>query len=133
MLFSFEGKSQGTLEFNQVKFLTNVATGTGPQTCCSASTVVLTVPAGKVWKIESSSLKKTSNTSPGFIQGFNTGEGISINDMVLYRATTSTETGIAEKPVWLPAGSYNWLVHHDNVVNYTYTGALSIIEFNIVP
>lgn len=115
-LFSFLGSqlySQGNLQFNQV--LTGSATlGT------NGVSTILTVPAGKVWKIES-------------VNGWadcGSRLGITLN-------TISTLASTSNFPIWLKAGDTFRLTVLINPgsgsacgpMNYYY----SIIEFNIIP
>ena len=124
---------QGTLQFNAVKYLNHTVTGAGPTSCCSLTNQTLTVPAGKVWKIEATSLKKAPVSNPGQLQNFSTGEGMSIGDLLVYRAGTNTFSGFASTPIWLPAGTYTWAIHYDNIISNVWTAGISAIEFNIIP
>lgn len=113
--------SQGNnLQFNRVVYyelLLNDTTGTNPFTV--ADSVVITVPANKVLKIES-------------IKGYDSAYSVKLNN---HPITTSPF------PIWLPAGSYVFKIEDDcncgSCSTCTYSGGansfLSGIEFNIVP
>ncbi len=94
--------SAQNLQFNQVLILDG-----------NSNTPSYTVPAGKVWKIESASISSGS----GYF-------GLSINGSSV--AIVAYANGGNLLPYWLPAGT--------NVGFYIYqTGKVSIIEFNVVP
>jgi hypothetical protein len=109
-------RAQGNLQFNQVKLVTTVQT----------------VPAGKVWKVESA---QYSGTAAFLIN--NAGATTVYGTMVLnvngtpiypnYYLTTSGSTYSNSPlfPLWLPTGS---TLSAGNGTAY-----LSVIEFNVVP
>lgn len=119
---SLQLSAQGNLQFNQV--LTLSYTGSIPSQSTS-SLGTLTVPAGKVWKIESGSrvsivgnfFNKVSNARfmlDDFTVIGNSGDPVSY-------------------PIWLNEGTYN--IYHTQSISGTnsYKWGLSIIEFNVVP
>jgi hypothetical protein len=117
--------SQGNLQFNQVKRFSNQSVNIATQAWISVGSI--TVPAGTVWKIESSSVT-FSGTNCAFMlavdgqtifTGLNTNGGYTMNSIA---------------PIWLPEGTYPVTVYHN------YPGVLpvdkikiSAIEFNIIP
>jgi hypothetical protein len=108
--FSFLGSvlhGQGNLQFNQVINLPFVANNTTP----------VTVPTGKVWKLESCMLNGAGNGN-----AFMTYNGALYN---MRQQQTSTQ--VANFPFWLSSGA--------SVTFGTSSsgGILSILEFNIVP
>jgi hypothetical protein len=108
--FSFLGSvlhGQGNLQFNQVINLPFVANNTTP----------VTVPTGKVWKLESCMLNGAGNGN-----AFMTYNGALYN---MRQQQTSTQ--VATFPFWLSSGA--------SVTFGTSSsgGILSILEFNIVP
>jgi hypothetical protein len=133
LLAGFYANAQGTLQFNQVLLVNNVQQ---------------TVPAGKVWKVESvlpqASLIKVTDSyyyvpSPGqandfiilvnsnnvFLGEVSTGvtcgyTGSSSSQSAIF---TTVNTGLF--PIWLPAGT---TLQASNNIRY-----ISVIEFNIVP
>lgn len=115
---SFKSFSQGNLQFNQVLLLSdNVVTNTN----------LGTVPAGKVWKIES-----FGGVAAQAIHGTLNGVPAGALQKTAYQSV-STASLINQNsfslPVWLPAGTqlgyYGNL--NGNIVWY------SVVEFNILP
>lgn len=105
--------SQGNLQFDQV------ISGSGTLGNNGASTT-LTVPADKVWKIESVNGWADSGSRPG----------LTINGV-------STLISTATFPIWLKAGDNFRLTVLSNPSSGNALGPLnyyySIIEFNIIP
>ena len=99
---SLQLSAQGNLQFNQVLILDATPAGNP-----------VTVPADKVWKIESVAL--SSNNSYFQIQWGG------VNYFVL-----NNTTPYANLPYWLPSGESVSLVANVNA-------KVSIIEFNVVP
>lgn len=99
---SLQLSAQGNLQFNQVLSL-DANSGGNP----------VTVPAGKVWKIESVAF--SSNNAYFQIQWGG------VNYFVL-----NNTTPYANLPYWLPSGESVSLVANVNA-------KVSIIEFNVVP
>ncbi len=122
-------KAQGELQFNQVIFLEKSivlpANISSPFTEQS-----ITVPAGKVWKIESvmaSFFQNSSSPNPGF----STSGTVMLNKKIIF------STGnVANFPIWLPAGTYTIrYIYNQSTsgsINELY-GGISAIEFNVVP
>lgn len=107
--------AQGNLQFNQVINITGVTPGGRVFT-------TVTVPAGKVWKITSSTWMQAGSylsdflcLGPHLLSGYYNGE------------TTS------KYPIWLPEGDYDvqYCSPGSGVSGREY--AISGIEFNIVP
>lgn len=101
--------AQGNLQFNQVITYAFASSNTTP----------ITVPAGKVWKLENCMLNSTSNTYT-FMQ-YN---GVNYN---LRQQLTSSQ--VSNFPFWLSAGTSVTFGSAGGAAG----GILSIIEFNIVP
>lgn len=101
-LISLQVTAQGNLQFNQVLSL-DANSGGNP----------VTVPAGKVWKIESVAF--SSNNAYFQIQWGG------VNYFVL-----NNSTPYANLPYWLPSNESVSLVANVNA-------KVSIIEFNVVP
>jgi hypothetical protein len=107
--FTQESKAQGNLQFNQVILFDIVFSGT--QT--------INVPAGKVWKIESTG--SGSSSSNGVYLRNSAGTYIS------YFTTISSAS--STYPYWLPSGFSGAFVNlHPSI-----RCSVSIIEFNVVP
>ena len=108
--------AQGNLQFNQVINVSGVS---------AASNIMstVTVPAGKVWKITSSSWISPNG---GLISNWLCLGPHSING-------TLSGVNPAKLPIWLDPGSYDvkWCNPTDNFSGYRY--AISGVEFNVVP
>lgn len=129
--------AQGNMQFNQVKRFTysgTVSTYLG-STGDPVTLASVTVPSGKVWKIESGSIfssysyngmKMYTNDMALFIdnQIISMGESVFSNTM-LRNATTSL-------PIWLGAGTYTISYYCGNSSASSYKAAISALEFNIV-
>lgn len=102
LFLGLEVFGQGNLQFNQVLILDAPTAGNQ-----------VTVPAGKVWKIESVAM--ASNNAYFQIQW------AGLNYFVL-----NTSSGYNNLPFWLPANASVTLVGSSST-------KVSIIEFNIVP
>jgi len=109
-------QAQGNLQFNQPILITNVLS---------------TVPAGKVWKIESftpSSIYQTHNGNPSAFQITINGDnrivgmpaGVNINS-----SPGSHSAVMHTLPIWLPAGA--------TLIAGPGVAMISVIEFNLVP
>jgi hypothetical protein len=94
--------AQGNLQFNQVLLLDG-----------NSAYPTYTVPAGKVWKLESF----TSGTTNGVL--YLTFNGSSVTAVSLIN-------GGSNLPFWIPEGTVLG-------VNISQSGKVSILEFNIVP
>jgi hypothetical protein len=112
--------AQGNLQFNQV--ITDAQTfslGTGG----TANTSLLTVPADKVWKVESISDLRSVATSVGF------DTYLIINGVVFNAAVVSP----INFPIWLKSGDTVQLRFSVWAGSRTESLYISIIEFNVVP
>lgn len=107
--FSPSASAQGNLQFNQVIFYDLAANGTQ----------AITVPAGKIWKIESVGTG-SSNSSPLWLR--NAG-----GNFIAHFNTSSYDS--SPFPFWLPTGFTGTLVNLHPSARYS----ISIIEFNVVP
>lgn len=117
-------KAQGNLQFNQV--VTYTGTGSGS---FSYSSPTWTVPAGKVWKVESAS---PIVANAPVTRAININAGSSWGSFALM--TASQETTISPFPIWLKAGDQVQLQAAGNCCSTTsFSYAISILEFNVVP
>jgi hypothetical protein len=128
----FTGIAQGNLQFNQAKIISNTDP---PQT----------VPAGKVWKIESVFSDASADTyavdGSGATQAFISASGIpsfyfhyygrylAINSIPLSFGIHSAGNQMTNLPIWVPGGS---TICTCTSPSYCARG-YSVIEFNIVP
>ena len=123
--FSSASFGQGNLQFNQV--VNNSYTATLGTTRTTIGTI--TVPAGKVWKIESANYYVTQAGNRF------SGRGSSlyiayIGDNLIWDGTN----GLGHQdffPIWLPSGTYD--VSSRSSSTYLVTVNFSAIEFNVVP
>jgi hypothetical protein len=110
--------AQGTLQFNRVLLLDH-------------SQSPYTVPAGKVWKVESALFSSSLGISVGTSSAQNSAASILINGGSVFFASTwgssnaTSAVTLTSLPIWLPAGTT--LAPSTNVSN------LSVIEFNEIP
>jgi hypothetical protein len=138
--------SQGNLQFNQVIYQT--LTGNLPNTGTSApeytfQTLVITVPAGKVWKIETSTCHTVQGTNNETrIGGTSSSDNIVLfldQDVLSYSFNTNTLISMispSNLPLWLPSGNYTLKLIgkcQSQYASYTAYGSLHAIEFNIIP
>lgn len=129
LLISLSVSAQGNLQFNQVINAEVVGTGTFEFNMGS-----ITVPAGKVWKIESTTLSYTNfsiSSLPTNILPGSTTINVSIGRHLAYGGASQHEA--AKMPLWLPSGTYDLTNRTQNSTSYSYTFAISAIEFNVVP
>lgn len=102
-------KAQGNLQFNQV--INMAFTG--------ANTTPVTVPAGKVWKIESCMLNTPSNNYAYMLY----------NGVYYNMRQQQTSAHIVNFPFWLSSGTSVTFGGNGGGTG----GLLSILEFNIIP
>ena len=118
-------KAQGNLQFNQVKLVTALET----------------VPAGKVWKIESViyNIAEGSTTyQTGNYGNCNTNDN---NSAAIVVAGTPTKVGQGTSPLGYSSGSYVhsytilpiWLPAGTTLSGGICLNKISVIEFNIIP
>lgn len=127
LLISLSVSAQGNLQFNQVINLDYSATftGFGKQNLGS-----VTIPAGKVWKIESATMYRDNGL-------YNYAPVVDANlafDKILVKDNKSNGNVAATNyPIWISEGTYPVIMSSNNSSAYTYVCAISIIEFNVVP
>jgi hypothetical protein len=104
-------KAQGNLQFNQVIFYDIAISGTQN----------ITVPAGKVWKIESVSMGSSGSAPSIFLRNS------SVQNIAFFSAPYNSVT--ASFPFWLPTGFTGSFANNSP----SYRCCVSILEFNIIP
>lgn len=119
--------AQGNLQFNQV-ILHEFTANFGGWSINTTSTI--TVPAGKVWKIEHCEAWTQSTMRSSTAGSFSLYLGNTI--VKHYKGTTEGLTP-DRFPIWLPAGTYDVIISNENSGTYTYVGTISAIEFNVIP
>jgi hypothetical protein len=125
-------KAQGNLQFNQVKNIeiTGTTLPYDPNTAVPISTIgTITVPTGKVWKIESTSVKENNlnaiYTTSSFV--------LLLNSHVAYATNQGTNNQpFVFLPIWLSAGSYQVKIS-SQAAQMSAIASISAIEFNIAP
>jgi hypothetical protein len=129
--------SQGNLQFNQVINYDLIGSSSGSGDV-SFQSLTVTIPVGKVWKVESASCRYQSTTSgSNFIEGGTTSNRLLILvDNVPVTHVARGEFAIQnELPLWLPAGAHSIVLsgYDTNTNSKNAFGKVSIIEFNIIP
>lgn len=118
--------AQSNLVFNAPVFIELNVTGTSASNPNVSQTV--TIPAGKIWKIESASASYRFGTSPNIANGAS--GSILINDKTIYYYTGAGV--VSQTPIWLPAGTYTFtLVGGSGSTGNQNYGFVSGIEFNL--
>ncbi len=139
----------GNLQFNQV--INHNLTGTVNMNFADGAiypvvqTLTFTIPAGKVWKVESASvnLKPESVLNSYFSYNVYDQTILMLNKIELAKeqsgyGSNKSPTNI-KYPFWIPSGSYSLKLtgEYSNIYPNPYTyrayGFLSAIEYNIVP
>ncbi|MFT5859971.1 MAG: hypothetical protein ACI865_002078 [Flavobacteriaceae bacterium] len=118
--FSSTSFAQGNLQFNQV--INDEIIG-----LIGTSTLVIgsvTVPAGKVWKIEAVSL--ITAPSGNSLAPSGTGYLVFFDNLCIINGNTMRQV-----PIWLSAGIYSVRARSSSSQNYSFS--YSAIEFNVVP
>lgn len=118
-------KAQNNLQFNQVIRLGY--TGTVASNAAPVSAGTLTVPAGKVWKIESGSAIDTKL--------FTVQLSLTVDSQLVYsgHSAGSSMPFQLTQPIWLGPGTYNVAVALITGFNYNFVAKISALEFNVVP
>lgn len=113
--------AQGNLQFNQV------INGEISAVIPSNATVIgsITVPAGKVWKIEAVSLISTTSPSEWEAIGSNSYQ-VFIDNLNVYHGNAQ----FRKTPIWLSAGTYSVKARTGGSQDYSFS--YSAIEFNVV-
>ena len=117
--------SQGfNLEFSQPILKEISGTTTGPSGWKLVSTTTFTVPASKIWKIESGGTT--------FLDGLASinNANLLINSNVIYYGGPYTPNSF---PIWLQAGTYNFKLTSDVSSGVLINGFISGVEYNLVP
>lgn len=126
-------QAQNNLQFNRV-FLETVSYTPSSSLNYSYADVTFTVPAGKIWKVETAhgTYKSTSTTNPSY----NAYIHVLINDNLVsyYNSNGVTVTG-NHLPMWLPAGTYTLRASASASAGSVGVaiGTITGIEFNITP
>jgi hypothetical protein len=119
LLFVPCSNAQGNLQFNQVVSLSQSFIGTaGGSNTFNYTGSPITVPSGKVWKVEKIS-----------VNGGNNGSGVRINNLHSL-SVSDANTG----PIWLKASDeLKIYTSCYSCVSLSGSYFISIVEFNIIP
>ena len=116
--------AQGNLQFNKVLNFDY------PSVFVSASGTVLletiNVPIGKVWKITAASSFKANSTSNSAYKS-----SLAVNSHFLWY--NQGNEAAMNTPFWLSSGVHEFKVINEYSAGLTFSSAISVIEFNIVP
>lgn len=129
LLISLSLNAQGNLQFNQVVLIQATASASSNTNTTLQS---VSVPAGKVWKIEHASLIQDPN-------GNRATSALScdmyLDNVLVIGHENNARDGNKPNPfpLWLPEGTYQLTVYQATGLTLTYSGSLSAIEFNVVP
>lgn len=120
---SVAANAQSNLQFNQViTYAGNLATTTN----AGDSTALWTVPAGKVWKIESASSGYAYVNYPVYLVV----NGARAFDISVYATGTTRPVYL---PIWLKAGDGVRIAEYSTNNSYFANYFISIVEFNLTP
>lgn len=119
---------QGNLQFNQVKFIEYTTTTTAYSTTTAGA---ITVPAGKVWKVEHANVYMVA----GYPRTEYGGWSLFIDNTLIYRSKGASNAIhlVDSFPLWLPAGTYNIVIGQESANAYNVNSSINAIEFNVVP
>jgi hypothetical protein len=117
--------AQGNLQFNQVKLVTNQET----------------VPAGKVWKVESVIYNIPSGSNTYQVANYGDCSPSDINKSAIVVDGTPTKVGQGTTPLGYSSGTYThtytmlplWLPAGATLSGGLCLNKISVIEFNIIP
>ena len=129
-LLSVAAMAQSNLQFNQAKII-KLSYTVPNNNSYQAYSEPITVPAGKVWKIES--VIGSQQGSTNYISPTTT---VTLDGVILFFYSSSTGNyQAAPLPIWLPEGTYNLgMVSPSSIsTDSTMTCRISAIEFNLVP
>lgn len=144
-LYSCFLSAQGSLQYNQTKFIKLSASGVfvggiNPQQFYGVDSLTITVPIGKTLKIESANVGGLTSGSGTTITSYPNRATYAIlsldNTMIAYASYggSYTEPNLSF-PIWLPAGNYKLQLNTaiGSASDLRINGFISAIEFNIVP
>lgn len=124
MLCSVAVYAQSNLQFSQV--LTYSGRLANANNAGGDSSSAWTVPAGKVWKVESASAAFGYASYPVFL----TVNGTKVYDIYVYNSSSSRNVYF---PIWLKAGDSARIVEYYPSNSYFTDYFISIVEFNLTP
>ncbi len=132
---AFLSFGQGNLQFNQViNHTITTPLGQG-YSGLNNQTLTVTVPAGKVWKIESAHLsyQGSSSTKYYIANASNESTQLVLNGAII--AVDDDAFYVTPGPIWLAAGSHTFILqgYINSSSQYSWNAFITAIEFNITP
>ena len=125
IVFATYSSAQGNLQFNQVINQTH----SGALTSTPQILGTITVPAGKVWKVEAVSFTYAGTYYASGGSGF----WAYIGDYIVYDGYTGGYSNMNSSfPLWLKPGTYD-VIGRANTSYPNGRIAISAIEFNVIP
>lgn len=124
LLISLSVSAQGNLQFNQVvKPVLNFVSNT----LWTPSVGTITVPTGKVWKIETVTYLGGNSGTWWPLVGLS--DYVILEDFLVYDDDNNIKKLF---PLWLPSGTYT-IKANQGTTNQDKRIAISAIEFNVLP
>jgi hypothetical protein len=148
MLFLGRIYAQGNLQFNQVRKITWTQTtpvgGINSNKYHLMGPFVVTVPVGKVLKIESMNVSKQRISPMNSYQealgatSYTDPPSLFLEETMVFSSPSasgsSAQNNLNAAITWLPAGDHNfYIAGYVNSIANTYAALLTGIEFNVVP
>ncbi len=129
MAFSMVTFAQGNLQFNRV-FVVDTDFAVTSTNFYNFTDMTFTVPAGKVWKIESAHGTYENDNSTNL--SYNGYVHLMIDKKLIHYYNSGVYTFL---PMWLPEGTYTLKVvmSSGGSVGHHIYGGFTGIEFNVVP
>lgn len=134
--------AQTSLEFSQViRFSISGASENNTSPPNKYVDTLVTIPAGKVWKLTSANANLTygyvnSSTNTMMVGYLSTDlPCLFIDNELIYASSYSGgNTRAGGTTIWLPAGTYRFSMRHSRGgTGYNYTATFSGLEFSVVP
>lgn len=125
---SYTANAQNNLEFSRV-INQSITVASDGSTSYIKNTITLTVPAGKVWKIEAAGVSEHYQGSANY-SFYTRGGTLVINDVIIGNQNGNFDGAL---PYWLAEGSHTLTIQGGTSSNgYDWYGQLSILEFTVV-
>lgn len=133
VLLASSASAQGNLQFNRVVNYT-IVTPFAAGNSRPSETLVVTVPPGKVIKVESAHLSYQSSGITYYINYTSNITGhLVLNNAVI--ACFDNLIPIHEGPIWLAEGTHTFFLqgYYNSSSSYKWNAFVTGIEFNVVP
>ncbi|MDX2001887.1 MAG: hypothetical protein SFW35_05630 [Chitinophagales bacterium] len=133
MVFGLAVFAQGELQFNQVRNIALSVSGNGATTLTQTQSV--TVPSGKVLKVETAYFSYSAASTPTAYYALAGGSNyvnLIINDVIVSStgSTLPSNGGV----YWLPAGTYSFVMqgYINSSGSFILRSNVSCLEFNVI-